>query len=238
MNYIDILKNTNTRVDIDDKKYVYNGKFVPRVSEILSSTIHEDYLLDWSNYLGFTKQNYRTTLKWYADVGTIVHAIVEDLINKGYSNRSPKSDTMTFSINNAVNSFIDWYSIILNKNNSKIIYTEKELVCEWFGGTCDLLININDKIYLMDFKTSKKVSFRHFLQLSAYKYMCELQNINIDGVGILLLPRDRVEFSEHILHMNIPEHKYYIDMCTNTFFSLVCAYYNRTMVESMVNNVL
>ena len=237
MDYINILQNINIKIDIDSKRYVYNGKFVPRVTEILSSTIHEEYLLDWSNHLGFSRKNYRETLQWYADVGTIVHSIIEDLINKGYSDRTIKSDTMISSVNNAVMSFIEWYSIILN-NNSKIICTEKKLICEWFGGTCDLLININGKNYLIDFKTSKRISFKHFLQLSAYKYICELNNIKIDGVGILLLSRDRVQFSENILHMDIQDHKDYIDMCTNTFFSLVCAYYNRIISESMLNSIL
>jgi len=43
--------------------YVYNGKHVPRVTNILGKTIHEDYLMQWSNSLGFKRKSYSKTLK-------------------------------------------------------------------------------------------------------------------------------------------------------------------------------
>lgn len=236
MTYIDILEQIDMGVNIMSKKYVYNGVFVPRVTEVLSSTLHEDYLLDWSNHLGFKRENYRKKLEWYADIGTVAHNIIEDIILKGYTTR-PIKDDMKYAVSNAVNSFIEWYSVILN-NKCNIISTEKTLVCKWFGGTCDLLIDINGKNYLLDFKTSKKVSFKHHLQLAAYKYVCELEGIQIDGVGVLLVSRDRIQFSENILHMDNPDHKIYMDHCIETFMSLVYAYYNRLKTETLFNKIV
>ena len=46
--------------------YNYNNIPVPRVTEILSKTIHEDYIVKWANYLGFKHLNYQDELDKYA----------------------------------------------------------------------------------------------------------------------------------------------------------------------------
>ena len=53
--------------------YNYNNIPVPRVTEILSKTIHEDYIVKWANYLGFKHLNYQDELDKYANIGTITH---------------------------------------------------------------------------------------------------------------------------------------------------------------------
>ena len=39
--------------------YHYNNIPVPRVTEILGKTIHEDYIVKCANYLGFKHLNYQ-----------------------------------------------------------------------------------------------------------------------------------------------------------------------------------
>ena len=40
-------------IEAKSDRYSYNGVFVPRVNDILSSMLSEDYLMRWANSLGF-----------------------------------------------------------------------------------------------------------------------------------------------------------------------------------------
>lgn len=224
---------------VKETPYQFNGYFVPRVTEILSSMLHEDYLMGWSNYLGFKKQKYADVLKEAANKGTFVHNSIEHYLKE---NKEPQfeltvPDNLLNEVETAYNSFLSWWNII-SKQDYKILMQEQPLVSPWFGGTLDLLIQINGRIYLMDFKTSNQVSYKYFLQLAAYRYMLKEQfNINVDGVGIILFNKKEVRFSEYILDFNNPWDLDYINTCLNTFFGLVYSYYGRLKCESMFKEV-
>ena len=56
-----------------NSSYEFDGIVVPRVTAILSDMLHEDYLMDWSNYLGLYKhQKYKDVLDAAADKGSSV----------------------------------------------------------------------------------------------------------------------------------------------------------------------
>lgn len=224
-----LLDKIDCKPTIPSNKYIYNGNPVPRVTEILSSMLHEEYLLKWSNYLGFKRKNYKSVVEESANIGTYAHESIELYLKEGKINDIPLR--YKFQVENALNSFIEWYNIVSSNNTTTLLSMEQELICQWFGGTADLLIKINDKNYLVDFKTSNHISNKYFIQLSSYKYMFELSGLNIDGLIVLQLDKNEVKFTEYILHMSIPEHKIFIDNCLQTFFGLVYAYYNRLNVE-------
>ena len=59
-------------------RYFFNGIPVPRTTEILSSMLHEDYLMTWSNNIGlYQKKKYSETLKQAADIGSFTHEAIE-----------------------------------------------------------------------------------------------------------------------------------------------------------------
>ena len=110
---------------------------------------------------------------------------------------------------------------------------EQELTCPWYGGTLDLLMKINGKVYLFDFKTSNHFSYKYFLQLAAYAHVLRTKyGIKIDGFGIIKLCKDCINFYECIVNMEDDYDKQFMDNCEETFLSLVYAYYNRMQVES------
>lgn len=229
---MDLLKSISVDPEIKSKKYLYNNNYVPRVTEILSAMLHEDYLLGWANHLGFTNKRYSTVMKGYCDVGTGVHDTIEKYLKHNILDYSNIPNEHMRQVENGVRSFLEWFEIIKINTEYNILEIEEELVCNRFGGTCDLLIDINDKVYLIDFKTSKNISYKHFLQLSAYRYMYSLKGINIDGVMILQLNKEDVIFTEHLVDLSLPEGISFIDSCTETFMGLVYSYYNRLAVES------
>ena len=51
-----LLEEMNINIDIHDSNYFYNGVVVQRTTHILSSMIHEEYLMQWANVLGLYKR--------------------------------------------------------------------------------------------------------------------------------------------------------------------------------------
>lgn len=223
------MNNINHEV-IKNSKYIFDNKFyVPRVTEILSSMLHENSLMYWSNMLGFKKIKYMDELNRTANIGTISHS----LINKFLTN-----NTIDKPCNNIpFLSFLNWYKSVSQNNKIKLLGSEQKIVCELFGGTYDALFSINNKIYLCDFKTSNYITYKHFLQLSAYKYMLEKQNTLLDGVFILQLNKNKISYKEYLLHFDDDNHRKFIDECTETFISLTESYYKRKEIEYNFDNI-
>lgn len=234
-------KNINTLVDIESP-YTYNGIMVPRATAILSAMLHEDYLMKWSNALGlYQRKKYEEFLQDAADKGTYVHEAINRYLLTGVlldvNTLIDATESQKKAAYNGFYSFINWW-----ENNShllKLEATEMEIVCPYFGGTCDFLVSINDKFYLLDFKTSKQTGYKHFLQLAGYRYILEnYYNMKIDGVGILLLSKNTIKVEEYILDLSVEENELFMRQNEQTFLSLVFAYYNRLKTEEMYENIV
>lgn len=215
----DCLNELDYELKADNSTYIFEGRKVPRVTEILSKTISEEYLLLWANSLGFRRLKYKDELQKAANIGTDAHKDIELFFKEG-----KHGETISFQ------AFLRWYYPI--KDRIKILGNEEKLVCQWFGGTYDMLIEIDGRVYLVDFKTSNHVSYRYAMQLAAYRYMLYyIKGINIDGIIILQLHKTRPEFNEYVLDFAIKEHYDYIEYCTRAFLAATYAYYTRTQVE-------
>lgn len=220
-------------IDSNDKTstyYNFEGIKVPRVTEILSRTIHSDGLMYWANSIGLKGERYRDVLNKAAVAGTRAHRAIEMYL----------SENIKTNNNIPFLGFLLWYEYISKDVglSIEVIYIEHKMVCKYFGGTLDLLIKIGEKTYLIDFKTSNHVTFNYFLQLAAYRYMLrEIENINIDGVIVLQLNKDEPGFNEYHLSFDIPDHLYFMNNCETTFLSLVFAYYNIQNIENQFNKL-
>lgn len=228
---IDKLKTMDFSLKTKETPYSYNGISVPRVTEILSSTIHEDFLMIWANSLGFRRIRYKDELARAANIGTLAHNSIENYLQH---NKEPDTEVIPFL------GFKMWWDIINKDNTVTILGEEETLTCPWFGGTYDLLLDINGKVYLVDFKTSNHISYKYHLQLAAYKYMIFInKGINIDGAIILQLDKNEIAFEEYLLDFSNEQHRQYFDHCLNTFFSLVysynCILYTREQYEEIFN---
>lgn len=237
---IDILNKLNPENYSDKYEtiYAYNNIPVPRVTNILSAMLHEEGLMGWSNYLGKKGSDYKKTLKLAADKGTYVHNAIEDYIQNNNELDYSKVDEMCYDdVYNAYNSFLVWWNNI--KDNVEVLMEETPLIGKYFAGTLDLLIKYNEKIFLLDFKTSNHPSYKYFLQLSAYRYLLkELHSIDINGCGIIMLNKKSITFNEIIIDFENPYDLSFIDNCQETFFSLVYSFYQRLNVESMFKEIL
>lgn len=221
--------------DIIGSKYLFDDKPVPRVTEILSSMLHEDYLVEWANRVGLYQHKLHTEYRDIAAaIGSYTHEFIECYVQHGIEPIfSLVPDSIRYKVENTFNAFLKWWDII-NKKKVKVLMQEQELVCKYFGGTLDLLLDIDDKIYLIDFKTSNYPSYKYTLQLSAYKYMLDvLYDIKVDGCIILMLNKTSPDFKEIMYYLHTEDNITYFNYCQECFFSLVYAYYCRARVESM-----
>lgn len=220
---IDALNSIDFSIENKTSTYTNsNGIIVPRVTEILSRMIHKDTLMYWANSLGFKGMRYKEVLENAATMGTLAHEAIERYLKE-------KLETPT---NIPFMGFLSWYNTVTDAGfDVAPIKVEEKLVCDWFGGTMDCLMQIGDQWYLMDFKTSNHVTFTYFLQLAAYYYMLKLRGIHVNGVIVLQLDKTEVAFKEYILDLNNIEHRIFFDRCEEAFLSIVYAYYNIQKVE-------
>lgn len=236
INYLETVEHNN----ISNAKYYYNNIPVPRVTEIISKSISEDYLMRWANSLGWKRKSHIAERDRAAFIGTQVHKSIEKFLKEqlNFDEVLKKDIGIQHNVVNALESFIKWYSDIYPYNNINIVFLEKELVCPYFGGTADMLISINNKNYLVDFKTSNHVSYKYFLQLSAYKYILNTEfNINVDGFIILQLDKNNIAYNEYVLNFDVLEHHNFMKLCSNTFLSLTYSYYNILQVQQMYKQI-
>lgn len=210
--------------------YEYSNIHVPRVTQILQRCIHNDYLMNWANSLGFRHKSYKNTLEEAAEIGSCCHESIDNYITDNSYNINTNS--IPYKSYNAYKSFLEWFNEIRNIANVEVIFHEKTLACKYFGGTLDGLYKINGKLYLVDYKTSNHITFKYALQLAAYRYMLKNElGINIDGCIILQLSKNNIGYNEYILDFSNKMHLKFINDCEEAFMSLVYSYYNIEKIE-------
>lgn len=228
--------------------YKYENIYVPRVTTILSEMLHEEYLMDWANSVGLYQHKKHTEYTDRAcDIGTLAHAGFEIVTKERITDiRLFPFNTLNIPreyyqyVHNCIESYINWYKILIENHNAEIIMQETPLICKWYGGTVDCVLKIDGEIYIIDYKTSNHPSYKYHLQLAAYKIILEMiYNLHVDGSIILLLNKNKVEFTEQYMNFtHIQEHAMYMNKLCETFLSLVYAYHNRKNIEAMYQNYI
>lgn len=223
----DLLNRSNNKIY---GRYMFNGVRVPRTTTILEyCSGNKEYLMKWAAKLG---SNYDSEKNETLNTGTKVHEVIAEYLTSG----------TTYSLNNArgnkqeimksVNNFMAWYNNVTINLGWKVelILSEIPLICPWFGGTADAILDINGRRFLVDFKTSKRIIPEYFIQVSAYKWIIDNfypEYGPIDGVGILRFDKKSDIYEDLFLEMCNPYDVYYIDHCqkvfalaTNLFYSM------------------
>ena len=213
--------------------YTHSGRTIPRVTEILSAMIFEEYIPVWAISLGFKHNGFRSALKEAADKGTYTHESIERFLQ---TNTLPEYASFPQLAKDAVyfafNSFLKWWDDINNGNEVELIFSEKSLLCKYFGGTLDCLLKINGKYWLIDFKTSNHMNFKYCLQLAAYRYMLkDTENIDISGCLVLMLDKKKIHYTEHVIDLSVEDHNAFMQHCTEEFMMLTAAFYGRKEIE-------
>lgn len=235
MNDIESLLDSVNNINIHNSPYQFNNYKVPRTTTILSKCIHNDSIVYWANSLGFKHQSYKKTLDAAANIGTRCHENIDMYLS---DNTHALQNNIPEESINAYNSFLKWFSKINKLAQVEIVFHEKTLSCKYFGGTLDGLYKINNRYFLVDYKTSNHISYNYYLQLSAYRYMLRTQlDIEVDGCIILQLSKTECAYNEYVLDFSNPTHLEFINNCERTFLSLTYAYDNLMILEKQYNSL-
>lgn len=211
--------------------YEFNGNKVPRVTSIISDMIHSDSITVWANNLGFKHQRYRDVLNEACEYGSKTHRGIEIYLKENRLVESAPYFSMM--------AFINWWNNLIKNQYVRILGQEIPLVCQYYGGTYDLLVSINGEPWLIDFKTSNHITYKYFLQLAAYnKVLRDEQKLNLRGAVILQLSKTSPTYNEYTLDFTNPIHKKYIGECERTFMSLLYSYYHVKYLEGEFKHVL
>lgn len=225
---IQVLEESDkSSVNISKVRYNIDGTPIPSVTQIIGKCISEEYLMGWANYLGFKRIKYKDQVGLAATIGTDGHNAIES-----YLSTNAESDNMCYL------SFRVWWDMLTSTHVVKILGMEEELILPYCAGTYDLLLDIDGRIFLIDFKTSNHVSYKHFIQLAAYRHMLyKVKNINIDGCLILQVDKETPSFEEFALDFANAEHYSFIEHCAFTFVSLALSFYSINKAEGMFKQI-
>ena len=217
----ELLLNDITTFDKGKKaRYHINGRGIPSVTELLSF-IDSEGLISWANRIGRQGLDNKEVANKAAEFGTMAHESIENYL-KGKK----------YTDNVCLDAFKEWWTGINSCHRVRIIGQEQSIVCEYFAGTYDLLITIDDKPYLVDFKTSNHVGYKYFMQLAAYRYLLYKSfNINIEGCIILQFDKAEAKYREFNLNFSDPYDYEFIENCHRSFMGLVYTYYNTKLCQ-------
>jgi len=221
--------------------YQFNELGVPRVSHILAACRNSEHLIKWAASVGYKK--YNDIREKALEVGSITHEKIDNYLihllvdhskdpDLFHPNQSYIPDKWNMEIDTAYENFKLWLSKIDAKGYpiQKLIGLEIPVTCPYYGGTIDAIVQINNAIYIVDFKTSKQISPEYIMQTASYMniinsgYAKDLPHIN--GIGIIRVDKSKYNSHEDLfLNEFIPEENNMIHRYQECFNSYVEAFY-------------
>lgn len=178
---------TSKQITILDSRYYQRGEglFYPSVTYVLSYFPKDKFFETWIKDVG---HNADLIMRKAGDEGTQVHQAIEKYL--------AGEEIVWIEENGVVNYSLDVWKMILKfvdfwqTYKPTLIESETHLFSDELkvAGTGDLVVEIEEKLWLLDIKTSNSLHFTYDLQLSVYKQAWdELFDRKIDNTGILWL---------------------------------------------------
>ena len=221
----------------ESKNNVYydsaTNRYVPRASEVISYIVDQSGLISWANHLGFNSERYTDAMNSSQSIGTNAHKMIDRFLNNDRDGVMSIYNHCKEESVNAFYAFMAFYKKITNRFGASVVFKEHSIVSRYFGGTIDGVFKIEDRYWLVDYKTSNKVRLNHLLQLAAYSLLLEWQyNMYIDNAIILKLDKYSKEYKEY--NIDLTTDSTFSDMfrsARDAFMSGLLWYYNARIVE-------
>ena len=165
----------------DGRYYQRNGDYYPSVTYVLSHYPKGKFFEDWLKKVGYASEH---IVKKASAEGTQVHEMIEAYLNgeelKFLEHGIPMYPTLVWQM---FLRFVDWWE----EYNPTLIEAEVHLFSDKLriAGTCDLVCEIGDELWIIDFKTSNNLQTTYDLQTAIYAQCfeeCYGKKINRAGV--------------------------------------------------------
>jgi len=149
----------------DSRYYKRNGEYYPSITYVLSCYPKGKYFQDWLKKVGYSADY---IVKKAGEDGTQVHEMIEDYLNgKELSFLSPNGNPLYDpNIWQGFLRFVDWWETY----KPTLLETEVHLFSDKIkvAGTCDLVCEIDDELWVIDFKFSNNLQTTYELQTAIY----------------------------------------------------------------------
>ncbi len=175
-----------TQITLPDSRYYRrNSKYYPSVTYVLQYYPKGKFFENWLKQVGFASEH---IVKKAAEEGTQVHELCEEYLNgaelhfldeRGRPQYNPDVWQMFLR-------FVEFWE----EFNPTLIETEVHIFSDILqvAGTCDLIVEINGELWLLDLKTSNQLQTTYELQTAVYGQCYEeCFGKKIDRYGILWL---------------------------------------------------
>ena len=182
-----IVEHNGEQINFLDQRFykTETGEYYPSVTSILNFYPKNGFFHAWLKDVG---HNSDIIARKAADEGTQVHNAIEAFLE---GKEIKWMDDKGHAIYN-----LDVWRMILRFSDFWKTYTPELIASEIhllshehkYAGTCDLVVKLNNKIWLLDIKTSNSLHTSYNLQLSAYtKAWNEKYDDKIEETGIIWL---------------------------------------------------
>ena len=168
----------------DFRYYRRNGDYYPSITYVLSCYPKGKFFQDWLKKVGYSADY---IVRKAADEGTQVHEMCEDYLNgkelNFLENGIPMYDPNVWQM---FLRFVDFWE----EYNPTLLEAEVHLFSDELkvAGTCDLVCEIDDELWIIDFKTSNNLQTTYDLQTAVYgKCYEECFDKKVNRYGILWL---------------------------------------------------
>jgi len=165
----------------DGRYYQRNGEYYPSVTYVLSHYPKGKFFEDWLKKVGYASEY---IVKKASEEGTQVHEMIEDYLNgeelKFLEHGIPMYDPNVWQM---FLRFVDWWE----EYKPTLVEAEVHLFSDELkiAGTCDLVCEIGNELWIIDFKTSNHLQTTYDLQTAIYAQCfeeCYGKKINRAGV--------------------------------------------------------
>jgi hypothetical protein len=177
-----------------------DGQRVKSVTTLINAHLgwNKQILVNWARSQGMQGNDPTKVMNEAAEIGTLAHLLCENFIKKEETNLDDYSKNQIKAAELCFEAFKEWDG----QFKPKYIESEIKLVDDDLkvGGTCDLILDIDGKLYIGDLKSSKGLYSEFIVQLAAYRYMYEKQTGNkIVGGRLLRLDKTGQGFEDHAI---------------------------------------
>jgi hypothetical protein len=167
----------------------------------VTGILNKPVLVGWANRLGLDGIDVRKYVDELADIGTTAHYMIECHINSQIKGKTIVPDLDQFSKNQiqaaefCFSKYLTWEA----KQKIKYLHSELILVSDelGFGGTIDIIAELNGVLTLMDIKTCKGIYKDHNLQVfGGYVTLAREHGYKVEEARIIRVGRSEEEGDE------------------------------------------
>jgi hypothetical protein len=179
--------------------FTKGGIKVPGTTTIIGRFKESGALIAWAYGRGKEGLDLYESRDKAAELGTIVHDMVEQFIRGEDTLRPLMASDEDKAIDSAFGAFKEWFE----SNNFEVISQEEQMVSEvhLYGGTPDAIAKDGKgRIVLLDWKTSNAIYSDHIWQLGAYRILWNENHPEMPLTGgshICRFSKEKGDFAHH-----------------------------------------